>query len=79
MNAKRIKTLKSNAIEYTTDCLNARDYDRKGYKFIYEVWLKRKHPSIKIGQEIKVERCELIYTCQVLDIINGTVLVVWEY
>ena len=79
MNAKRIKTLKGKAIEYTTECLYSENYDKTGVKVIYEVWLSRKHPSIKIDDLIKVERSELIYNCQVLDIINDTVLIVWEF
>jgi hypothetical protein len=79
MNAKRIKTLKGNAIEYTTECLYSDNYDKIGVMIIYEVWLYRKHPNIKIDDLIKVERCDLIYNCQVLDIINDTVLIVWEF
>jgi hypothetical protein len=78
MNAKRIKTLKGKAIEYTTECLYSKNYDKWGVMIIYEVWLSRKHPSIRIDDLIKVEFSELIYNCQVLDIINDNLLIVWQ-
>jgi hypothetical protein len=75
-----MKKITNKAIEYTCDSEYADTFKRNPSMITYEVWLSYKRKDLKIGDKVLVNRVDLKWNCEILDVSNGgDTLVVWEY
>jgi hypothetical protein len=75
-----MKRITKKAIEYTCEGDYADSFKRHPNMITYEVWLSYKRKDLKVGDNILVNRADLNWNCEILDVFNGgDTLVVWEY